>query len=294
MRKAKTWEDRILNTVLTTVMVLFSASILLPFWSMLVDSFSTRDYVLKQGWKLFPQPVILRAYKDVFLSGIVAVGYMNTVIRTAAGTVLTLACCFAAAYAVSKPKMPFRKVLSVFLIATMFFGGGLIPTYLWFKQLGLIGTRWVLIFPHVAVAYYIVIMRRFLEAIPAEMEESAFLDGASALRILLGIMVPLSMPVLATVALWSVVFHWNEWFDAMIYDARQAHTVLQLLLRRVLIENQSSAMLNLEIEDEARMQRTEEAVKAATMFVSIGPVILVYPFIQKYFIKGIMVGAVKG
>ena len=180
------------------------------------------------------------------------------------------------------------------VIASMFFGGGLIPTYLWYKQLGVVNTRWALILPHVAVAYYIIIMRRFLEAVPAEIEESAFLDGANPFRILLSIMVPLSLPVLATVGLWSVVFHWNAWFDAMIYDAKPAHTVLQLLLRRILIENQSSAMLNLDFEDEARMQRTEEAVKAATMFVSIGPIILVYPFIQRYFVKGIMVGAVKG
>jgi len=294
MKKTGSWRDRVLDGILMAIMILFTASIVLPFWSMLVDSFSTKDSVLRPGLKLFPRPVTVQSYRDVFASGIVAVGYMNTVIRAAVGTVLTLVCCFAAAYAISKPKLPFRKTVSMLLLITMFFGGGLIPTYLWFKQLGLIGSRWVLILPHVAMAYYIIIMRRFLEAIPAEMEESAFIDGASAMRILFRIMVPLSMPVIATVGLWSVVFHWNEWFDAMIYDAKTEHTVLQLLLRRVLIENQSSAMLNLEVEDEARLQRTEEAVKAATMFVSIGPVILIYPFIQKYFVKGIMVGAVKG
>jgi putative aldouronate transport system permease protein len=294
MGKAKTGGDRVLDAVLLAFMLLFSASIVLPFWSMLVDSFSTRESVLRPGLKILPRPATLQPYRDVFASPIVGTGYMNTVLRAAAGTVLTLACCFAAAYAVSKPRLPFRRSISIFLIATMFFGGGLIPTYLWYKQLGLVNTRWVLILPHAAVAYYIIIMRRFLEAVPSEIEESAFMDGAGAFKILFRIMVPLSMPVIATVGLWSVVFHWNAWFDAMIYDAKPAHTVLQLMLRRILIENQSSAMLNLDIEDEARMQRTEEAVKAATMFVSIGPVILVYPFIQKYFVKGIMVGAVKG
>jgi putative aldouronate transport system permease protein len=292
--KARTAEDWVIDALVWTVMVVFCLSIVYPFWGMLVDSFSTPEYARSEGIKLWPRPIHLQAYRDVFGNDVVFVGYANTLIRSIGGTALTLVVGFSAAYALSKKRLPFNRSLTVLMVFTMFFGGGLIPTFLWFKQLGILETRFVLMLPHIASAYYIIIMRRFFEALPIELEESAFIDGASPYTVLLRIVVPLSTPVIATVGLWSVVFHWNEWFGAMIYTTKREFLVLGLLLRRILIEHMSTNLLDMATEDEARMDVTEDSVRAATMFVSIGPVLLAYPFIQRYFVKGIMVGSVKG
>jgi putative aldouronate transport system permease protein len=294
VRRQRTGEDLAIDTIVLVVMVLVSLSIVYPFWKMLVDSFSTPAAAIKMGLKLLPEEASLQSYREVFSKNSVAIGYLNTLIRAISGTVLTLVVCMLAAYGIARMTLPFRKTITVFILFTMFFGGGLIPTYLWFKSLGLINTRFVLILPNIASAFYIIIMRNFFQELPPEMEESAVLDGAGIFTLLTRIIAPLSLPVIATVGLWSVVYHWNEWFDAMIYAARRDLIVLQLLLRRILIENQAAEWLELASEETAVTALTEDTVKAATMFVSIGPIIIAYPFIQRYFVKGIMVGSLKG
>lgn len=284
--------DYLLDVLVFIVMVVVVVSVVFPFYAMLIDSFSTSAFAKKSGFKIWPRPFTLDPYAEVFSQSIVGIAYVNTTVRTITGTMLSLVVCFGAAYAISKVRMPFAKSLTVFMVFTMFFNGGLIPTYLWFKQLGLLNTRFVLIFPHIAVAYYIVIMRNFFMAVPDDLEESAIIDGASVYTILFRIIVPISTPVIATVALWSVVAFWNEWFQAMLFAPRRNLMVLQLLLRRILIENNmSSAMDVVQVDDTVI---AEKSIKAATMFVAIGPIILIYPFVQKYFVKGIMTGAVKG
>lgn len=294
MIRRRTTEDLVLDNVVPVVMILMSLSIIYPFWKMLVDSFSTPAAAIRMGLKLFPEEVTVQSYREVFSKNSVAVAYLNTVIRAFSGTSLTLVICMLAAYGIAKTTLPFRKTITVVILFTMFFGGGLIPTYLWFKSLGLLNTRIVLILPNLASAFYIIIMRNFFQELPAEMEESAVLDGAGIFTLLARIIAPLSLPVIATVGLWSVVYHWNEWFDAMIYAGRRDLIVLQLLLRRILIENQAAEWLELASEESAMTALTEDTVKAATMFVSIGPIIVAYPFIQRYFVKGIMVGSLKG
>ena len=290
--RSRTAEDLLLDAVVVLVMTVFTLSVIYPFWSMLVDSLSTPDFARQMGVKLWPRPLTLEPYGQVFERPILWLAYWNTIWRSVSGTVVSMVVCFAAAYAVSKRQMPGSRALTVFMVFTMFFSGGLIPTYLWFKQLGLINTRFVLIFPHIAVAYYIVIMRNFFMAMPPDLEESAVIDGASVYTILLRIVVPLSMPVIATVALWSMVFFWNEWFHAMLFAPKRSLTVLQMLLRRMLIEN--NTVTAMEIVSLQTDLVADQSLKAATMFVAIGPIILVYPFIQRYFVKGIMTGAIKG
>ena len=187
----------------------------------------------------------------------------------------------------------FLMYFTFFMVFTMFFSGGLIPTYLWYKQLGLLNTRlsWVI---HLAAnAYYIIIMRNFFREIPEEMTESATIDGATLFQVLFRIIVPLSMPVVATVALWAAVQHWNDWFFPLIFTPERHLTVLQVLLRRVLIENQITSEMEILAEDEVWMI-TAEPLKAALLFVSTGPIVAIYPFLQRYFVKGIMLGSVKG
>lgn len=286
-------EDRVVDGVVWSAMIVFSISVIYPFWTMLVDSFSTPQGALSVGLNLWPRPVTLAAYREVFENNTVPVAYLNTVVRTAGGTAATLFVCFSSAYALSKKRLPFNRAVTLFMVFTMFFSGGLIATYLWMRELGLHNNRLALILPPSASAYFILIIRNFLRAIPADIEESAVMDGANVFTILARIVIPLSLPVVATIALWSAVFHWNAWFDALLYTPRREHVVLQLLLRRILIENQLSTLYDLTV-DETDGTFVEVSIKAATLFVSIGPVVLLYPFVQRYFVKGVVTGAVKG
>ena len=285
-------EDLVIDTTTWLVMIAFSVTVIYPFWKILLDSISTPVEVYRMGLKLWPRETTLDAYSSVFSKNTIGIAYLNTILRTLAGTTLTLMVSFGAAYALSKRFLPGNKIITLLMIFTMFFSGGLIATYLWMKELGLHNNRLALILPPAASAYYIIIMRNFFRAIPPDLEESALIDGASVYRILFSIVVPVSLPVVATIGLWSIVFHWNAWFDALIYNSKPHLLVLQLLLRRILIENQATTLFEMELESEATF--VEETIIAATLFVSIGPVILVYPFIQRYFVKGIMTGSLKG
>ena len=288
----RTAEDYFISTATWLVMIVFSVTVIYPFWKVFLDSISTPLEVYRIGFKLWPRETSLGSYANVFSRNTISIAYMNTIIRTVLGTSLTLFVSFTAAYALSKRFLPGNKVITLMMIFTMFFTGGLIATYLWMKELGLHNNRLALILPPAASAYYIIIMRNFFRAIPPDLEESALMDGASVYRILFAIVVPISLPVVATISLWSIVFHWNAWFDALIYNSQPRLLVLQLMLRRILIENQASNLFEMEMESEATF--VEETIIAATLFVSIGPVILVYPFIQRYFVKGIMTGSMKG
>lgn len=285
-------EDFLIDGATWLVMIAFSVSVIYPFYKIFLDSISTPLEVYRIGLKLWPRATTLDAYGSVFSRNTIGIAYLNTVVRTVAGTTLTLLVSFCAAYALSKRFLPGNRIITLLMIFTMFFSGGLIATYLWMKELGLHNNRLALILPPAASAYYIIIMRNFFRAIPPDLEESAVMDGASVYRILFAIVVPVSLPVVATIGLWSIVFHWNSWFDALIYNSQPRLLVLQLMLRRILIENQATTLFEMELESEATF--VEETIIAATLFVSIGPVILVYPFIQRYFVKGIMTGSLKG
>ena len=288
----RTFADRLLVVIIYVGMVAFALSIVYPFWYLLVDSFNTPEASILDRVKFWPRDLTLDNYRKVFDRGIIGTAYLNSLFKAIVGTALILLISFMAAFGLADRTMPGIKVVTFFMIFTMFFSGGLIPTYLWYKQLGLLNSRLVWFLPALANAFYIIIMRNFFREIPAELTESATIDGATLTDILFRIVVPLSAPVVATVALWAAVAHWNDWFFPLIFTPEKDKTVLQVLLRRVLVENQTS---ELELFEEREVRNiTAETVKAALLFISIGPIIAVYPFIQRYFVKGIMLGAVKG
>ena len=288
----RTFADRLLVVIIYVGMVAFALSIVYPFWYLLVDSFNTPEASILDRVKFWPRDMTLDNYRKVFDSGIIGTAYLNSLFKAIVGTGLILLISFMAAFGLADRTMPGIKVVTFFMIFTMFFSGGLMPTYLWYKQLGLLNSRLVWFLPALANAFYIIIMRNFFREIPAELTESATIDGATLTDILFRIVVPLSAPVVATVALWAAVAHWNDWFFPLIFTPEKDKTVLQVLLRRVLVENQTS---ELELFEEHEVRNiTAETVKAALLFISIGPIIAVYPFIQRYFVKGIMLGAVKG
>jgi putative aldouronate transport system permease protein len=196
------------------------------------------------------------------------------------------------AYPLSKKHFPNRSFWTAIIVFTMFFGGGLIPSYLLVRSLGMYNTIWAMVLPGLISTYNMIIMRNFFMNIPAELEESAKIDGANEFSILFRIIVPVSGPIIATVALWTMVGHWNAWFDCMIYISTTANQVLQLILRRIVLEG-TTQLMELNNSLDVGVINTD-AVKSATIMVATIPILLVYPFLQKYFVKGIMIGSLKG
>jgi putative aldouronate transport system permease protein len=232
------------------------------------------------------------SYMKVLTDPDIAVGYVNTVLRTVVGTLLTLVMTCLAAYPLSRPYMPYRKELMLFILVTMVFSGGLIPTYMVIKAVGLIDSFWVYVIPTMLTGFNIIIVKNFFQSIPMSLAESARIDGASELGILRRIYVPLSKPVLATVGLWTAVLHWNMWFDALIYVHSRDLQTLPIILRRIVIEGNVDLIEKGLVQVEV-MSFTPETMKAATVIVTILPILLVYPFLQRYFVKGILLGSVK-
>ncbi|MBO0991730.1 carbohydrate ABC transporter permease [Bacillus sp. SD088] len=275
----------------------FSFLVLYPFWQTFVLSFSDPNQASSLGANLWPEKWISDAYQFVFGYGHIMKAYMNTIVRTVAGTFLIVAFTTLAAYPLSKRELPFRNTITIFFLIAMFFSGGIIPDYLLVKNLGLIDTRWALILPTAVNVFYIIIMRNYFMTIDKGIEESAMMDGASYFTILTKIILPLSKPVIATIALWAAVFHWNEWFHALVYIQDDAKSVLQIIVRDMLTAmdlSQSTDAAALGGGGGSSRNLLLSNVRAATVIISIGPIVLVYPFVQKYFIKGIMIGSLKG
>ncbi|MGI6226893.1 MAG: carbohydrate ABC transporter permease [Peptococcales bacterium] len=285
--------DKVFDIFNYSLMFLLAIIMIYPFWELLILSVSPAAEASRIGLKIIPRGFTLGAYKQLFGSKLIGYGYYNTIMRTVIGTSLSVLLCFTMAYPLSKKSLPLRKTITILLLIPMFFSGGLVPNFLLVNSLGLYDTLWALILPLLISSYHVFVMRNFIMSIPDSLEESALVDGASFLTILFRIIIPLSKPVLATIALWVAVRHWNAWFDASIYTRSNERIVLQLILRRMIIEKD-----NLEVAD-ASIQSGGDGVitktmEAATVMVSVGPIILCYPFLQKYFVKGVMIGSVKG
>ena len=265
-----------------------------PFWSLLLASFSDSMEIQHVGLKFWNATWTIEPYRWVFEAQSVSIGkaYYNSVFRTVLGTGAILVVTFLTAYPLAKVRLPGRTPIMLYFVITMFFSGGLIPTYLLVRRLGLIDTRLVYILPEALSVWYVIIARNFLMAMDDEMEEAALVDGAGYLTILTRIVMPLAKPIVATIALWASVMHWNAWFDALIYIRDGEKRVLQLLLHKMmnLLRNfEEFEELNIPME----ITLPPASVQAVTVLVTIGPIILVYPFFQRYFVKGIMIGALK-
>lgn len=274
----------ILNALL---MLLICVITLYPFVYLLAVSFSPIEEVIQSKLMLLPRRPTLDAYRYVLGNMSMGSAYRVTITITLLGTVLNLTLSALGAYTLSQRELPFRKLITGFVVLTMIFNAGLIPTFLVVKNLGLIDTIWALILPNAVNSFYMLIMRNFYMSIPASLSESARIDGASELRILARIYLPLSTSILATLALFYGVGHWNQYFAALIYINKQELKTLQVIIRSMY---QSGTSV---IFDDA-LPPPVETLRAATIMVATVPILCVYPFLQKYFVKGIMVGAVKG
>lgn len=276
---------------------LFAIMCLYPLWYVIIYSFSDPDQVTKGGVYFFLKGFSLYNFKKVVqLKGIFpAIGI--SVLRTVIGTITTVVCCTILGYLFSKERMPARKFFYRFLIITMYIGGGMIPTYLVFRSYGLLNTFAVYILPSMISAYNVILIKTYVEQLPAELEESAMLDGATVLQIIFRIVIPLSMPIIATVALFAAVGHWNSWFDNHIYTYRNDNlTTLQYILYNYM--NEAERLAKLIQESSATIDQsqymTPMGVKMTVTLFSLIPILMVYPFLQKYYVKGVMIGAIKG
>ncbi|NOU65761.1 ABC transporter permease subunit [Paenibacillus sp. LMG 31461] len=274
---------------------LVSLTFLLPFLVILSTSFVSETELIRRGsFILFPQQLDLTAYK-VLLSGTSTLyhAYYITIMRVVVGTSLNLIFTAMMAYGLARKQLPGRNVVISLIFVTMLIDGGLIPNYLLMKGLHLTNTFWVMILPGLVNAWYLIIMKNFFTQIPDSLEESATIDGASPLRILVSIVIPLSLPTFATIGLFYAVGHWNAWFDAMIYINDTDKLPVQAIMRQIVLQY-SAVDINQSVFASLAEKPTAESVKAAAIMVTTLPILFVYPFLQKHFVKGVLTGSVKG
>lgn len=278
------------------ILVLLCGTIVIAFWHLLNLSLSPSYIATKGGLLLYPKDLTFDNYARVIDNRYIWMGYKNTIIRTVVGTVLQLFFTAMGAYVLSKRFFPHRTFWTLFIVFTMFFSGGLIPNYLLVKELGLLDTYASMILPGLISAYNMVIIRNYFQSLPEEIEESCLIDGAGRFRIFLQFVLPLSKPILATVALWLVVGHWNSWFDVLIYISDDTKFTLQIVLRRIILTGSKEILDTSAAASAAQTESvvSSEGLKAACIFVTTLPILCTYPFVQKFFVKGIMIGSLKG
>ncbi|MCU6709751.1 carbohydrate ABC transporter permease [Paenibacillus sp. J5C_2022] len=285
--------ERIFDGANVFFLLLLSVVTLYPFLYVLFASLSDPAWLVKvRGIIWYPEGVTLEAYKLVFQNPSILSGYLNTLIYVVAGTSLNILMTSLGAYALSRQNVMWKNPIMFMIVFTMFFNGGIITTYLLVESMGLVDSRWALILPTAMSAYNLIIMRTSFQAIPVSLEESAKLDGANDFTVLFRIIMPLSMPVIAVMILFYGVQHWNSWFQALIYIRTRDLYPLQLILREILISNSTDSMLT-GVGGGDKMP-VGETIKYATIIVATVPILCLYPFLQKYFVKGVMIGAIKG
>jgi putative aldouronate transport system permease protein len=286
------WADVIIYVVLT----LLGLITVLPVLNILAKSLSESSAIATHPLMLFPRAWTFEAYQYIFETPVLLRSFGITVFVTVVGTALNLLFTTTAAYGLSKTYLPGYRVLMWIVIVPMLFGAGLIPTYLLLKSLGLINSIWVLVVYGLVSPFNLILMRNFFWSIPPELEESARIDGAGDLRVLWHIILPLSKPVLATIGLFYAVAHWNDFFTGLFFITDSSKWPLQVVLRSIIIDQSMLGMGGQDSpgNDIQRLVISADNIRAATIIFSTIPILLAYPFLQRYFVKGIVLGAVKG
>jgi len=284
--------ERVFNVFNIVLLTLITATILIPLAHILFASLSDPLAVMRhEGIILRPYGFTFSAYAAVAKNPNIVSGYCNTLFIVVVGTILNLLLTLIAAYVLSRKDLLWRTPLTMMIVFTMYFSGGMIPFYLTVRTMGLDGSIWALILPTAVNTYNLIIMRTAMAAVPESMAESATMDGASHMRILFNIMAPLTQATIAVLALYYAVQHWNSWFNAMLFLRDKKLYPLQLILREILIQNDTTMMTAGSSDD---IGLIGETIKYATIVVATVPILGVYPFLQRYFVRGVMIGAVKG
>ena len=296
-RRSKLNRNNAFDYINITFMILLMLIMIFPFWTVVVTSFITAGEFYANPIILWPRHATTTAYEFIFANDRLLRSFSVSIFVTVVGTIFYLIVTSALAYGMSKPTLPGRKFFIIILTITMFFSGGLVPYYLLIRSLGLMNTIWCLILPGGVVIWDFIVMKSFFNQLPAELEESAKIDGAGGILIFFRIVIPLSMPLIATFSLFSAVRLWNSWFDAMIFIRDRDLQPLQLVLRQMIVgAGMPPEIMNM-IAARASVPSEvvfEEGLKMAIVTVAIIPILLIYPWLQKYFEKGVMIGSIKG
>lgn len=290
MHAKRGFGDYIFDSINTVLLILIALAMLFPFWHVLVGSVLPYEVAIQSSFHIIPEKVTFAAYRYIFSSESLMSSLGVSFAVTVTGTLYQLVITTCAAFALTKKTLPGRKIFFGVFLVTMFFNGGLIANYLLMQKLHLLNNILVLILPFGLSTYNMIIVKTFFEALPPEMEESARIDGASTFRVFVNIILPLSVPVIATFSLFFAVDLWNGWYNAMIYINDKNKWPFIMLLRDILINNNTDSMGSNYVN---RDYIVGDSIKMAVIIVSVVPIVVIYPFVQKYFVKGIMIGAVK-
>ncbi len=287
--------DRILDAVNLFVLVLILIVVLYPLYFMLIASFSSTSAIYAGDVVLLPHDITFKGYQKILSSESIWTGYYNAIVYTVIGTLCNVVMTIPLAFTMSRKELPGCGIYMKLFVFTMYFYGGLIPTYLVVKDLHLLDTMWALILPTCIATYNLIIARSFfVSSIPEDLKEAAFLDGCGYLRFFWSIVLPLSKAIIAVMALFYGATHWNDYFQAMIYLNTPSKQPLQLVLRTILVSNQMAAEMQDDAKTVAESTQLIDLLKYGCVIVSSVPMLIIYPFIQKYFVAGVMIGAVKG
>ncbi|MDF2922593.1 MAG: carbohydrate transporter permease [Paenibacillaceae bacterium] len=290
--KKKSTGDIVLDLCIYTALILFGISTLIPFANVISKAFSEEWAITAGKVGVYPIGFQMDTMKYVVTSSQFINSFLVSIIVTLAGTLLSLLLTAVTAYPLSKREMPGVGWLMVLFIFTMLFNGGIVPNYLLIRQLGLIDNLGSLILPALISVFNLLVIKSYYENLPPSLEESAKIEGASNITILFRIIIPLSGPVMATIALFYAVSHWNDYFNPLLYINSSHLKPLQLYLQDIVVNADMSSAIDKSIED--RMNVTSEGIRSSAIIASTVPILLVYPFLQKYFIKGVLIGSVKG
>lgn len=293
--KSKT--DRVFDVFITIIMVIVMVVTLAPFWFSIIGSFNEGLDYSRGGVYLWPREFTWSNYKAVFVDTSIYQAYFVTVSRTLLGTLGSVLFTAIAAYAMSRKYLKFKGIYMVIMLITMFFSGGLIPTYLLYRDLHLLDTFWVYIIPSLFSVWNMIIMMSFFRGIPETLIESTKIDGAGEYRIFFQLIIPLSKPVLAAIALFNGVGHWNTYFDSMMFTNSPDLQTIQLFLMKIVTNSDFARSVGgaaASYMPEVAKQISPETLKLAMMIATSLPIIIVYPFLQKYFVKGVLIGSIKG
>lgn len=293
MKIKRTAAERIGHGIIIIILTLFAFACIYPFWHVLMYSISDSREAMTGGLFLIPRSPTLLSYSMIFKTRQIYVAYSNTILRTFLGTLLSVFLTALTAFPLSLKRMRGRQFFSMLIFFTMLFNGGLIPTFLVVQELGLIDTFLALILPSAMSAYNMFILRNYFQQIPESLEESAYIDGANPFIVLFRIILPVSAPSVAAIAMFYGIANWNSYLDCLLYTNSDTLQVLQIYLRSLLASaGAMDSIAGVAGSDASRL--TEETVKMTTIAVSVIPILVVYPFLQRYYTKGITVGAVKG
>ncbi len=288
-------EEKIFDIIKGFMIAVIIVLVVYPLYFCLIASFSSPNEIYNGNVILMPKGITFEGYLGIFKNKEIWLGYKNSILYTVTGTLCNIAVTIPLAFTLSRKEFPFSGLIMKLLVFTMYFSGGMIPLYFVINKLGLINSMWALILPSMVATYNMIIARAFfISSIPNELSEATFIDGGGYLRFFFAIVLPLSKSLISVMVLFYASIHWNDYFNALMYIRDADKAPLQLILRQILVQSQSAASDSTDVVAMLEKQKIAELIKYGAIIISSVPMLIAYPFVQKYFVKGVMVGAVKG